>query len=285
MVGTGLLGKKCVKLWSKKHDVHYTWRSKDHFNEGDSYKLDITNKKRFEELVSKISPDAVVLTAAFTDVDGCEENPEKAFEVNAEAPGKIAEICSREEIGLVYISTDYVFDGEKGSYTETDTTNPVNVYGKSKLDGEQKVMQNHPGVVIARTSVIFGWERPNFATWVLDSLESGEEIPVVNDKYISPTLNTDLSNQLEELIAEKSSGIFHTAGKTKISFYGFAKLLAEKAGHDTDLINRAKTGDLSWKAKRPRDSSLDTTRIKEIVNPMTLEDSIGLLLSQKGVAS
>jgi len=281
VIGTGLLGQKCVESWSESHDVFYTWRSEDPISNDAGYGLDITNIPRFADIVSKVEPDNVVLTAAYTDVDGCEENPGKAYRVNAEAPGKIAKVCKREGIGLVYISTDYVFDGEKGRYKENDSTNPVCVYGESKLKGERNVMQNRPDPVIARTSVIFGWERANFATWVTDSLEKGEKIPVVHDKYVSPTLNADLADQLERLMVKNESGIYHASGRTRASFFEFAELLAEKTGCPTDLVERAKTEDLPWKAERPKDSSLDTSKIERIANPRTLEDSIDLLLSQK----
>lgn len=276
VIGIGLLGSKILKI-KKDHELHGTFHTNPPNMKGELYRLDITQKNSVLDLVSKISPDVSILTSAFTNVDGCEKERETAYKVNVAGPENVAMACERTGSKLIHISTDYVFDGKKGLYTERDSPNPISYYGKTKLLGEEKVKEVLEDYVIARTSVIYGMENKNFATWIIDELRNGNKIRIVTDQYVSPTLNTDLAEQLYALIERDAKGLYHTAGGERISRYDFAVKLAEVFGLNKSLIIPIKTDELNWVAKRPKDSSLDVGRINGIKKPLSIEEALTML--------
>lgn len=254
---SGLLGSKVVKLAEHSFEVIPTHNTRSFFK--DSVKMDITNSAQVFQVVVKTKPDAVMHVAAETRVDQCEKNREDAWTVNAEGTKNVAVACGKINAELIYVSTDYVFDGEKGLYVETDEPNPVNYYGWTKLKGEEFVRENCQDYVIARTSVLYGWHswKTNFALWVIKSLRRGEPITVVDDHYNSPTFADNLAEVLLEIVKTDLSGIFHTAGSERINRYEFAVKIAQNFDLDANMIRPVKMNELkTWVAKRPRDSSL-----------------------------
>ena len=233
---------------------------------------------RHTTLADKL-PEVVIHAASITDLDLCEQNPELAFRVNATATGFLAEACRAVKSLLIYVSTDYVFDGEQGNYREHDQPNPVNVYGKSKLLGEQEVVGKAEDFCIARTSVLFGWGRkyrPNFATWVYEKARAGQEINVVTDQYVTPTLNNSLARMLLEAAERRMSGTFHLSGSTRVNRYEFAVLLARRFGFDEKLLTPVKAEAVHWIARRPFDSSLNVAKALGDFNnkPSTLDEAL-----------
>jgi len=199
--------------------------------------------------------------------------------VNAEACKHIA--VSSRNLGayLIYVSTDYVFDGERGFYREEDTPNPINHYGYTKMMGEEFVKRYAKSWCIARTSVIYGWGglKLNFATWLIKNLKQGGQVKALVDQYVSPTLNSNLAEMLIEIAEKRLQGILHTAGANRVSRYEFAKKLAEIFNLNPDLVTPAKMVELQWMARRPRDSSLNTTKCSSILKrskPMRLEEAL-----------
>lgn len=273
VIGTGLLGSKILKI-KKDYELHGAFHTNPPNLKGELYRLDITQKNSVLDLVSRISPDVSILTSAFTNVDGCEKERETAHEVNVTGPENVAIACERTGSKLIHISTDYVFDGEKGLYTEEDSPNPISYYGKTKLLGEEKVKGILEDYVIARTSVIYGMEKKNFAMWIVDELRKGNKIRIVTDQYVSPTLNTDLAEQIYALLERDGQGLYHTAGGERISRYDFAVKLAVGFGLDKNLIIPIKTEDLNWTARRPPDSSLDVSKISGIKKPLSIEEAL-----------
>jgi len=254
---SGLLGSKVVKLTEHSFEVIPTHNTRSFFK--DSIKMDITNGDEVSQVVVKMKPDVVMHVAAETRVDHCERNREEAWKVNAEGTKNVAVACGKINAKLIYVSTDYVFDGERGLYVESDEPNPVNYYGWTKLKGEQFVRENCQDHVIARTSVLYGWHswKTNFALWVIESLRGGEPITVVNDHYNSPTLADNLAEVLLEMVETDLSGVFHTAGSERINRYDFAVEIAKNFDLDANMIMPTKMSELKmWIAKRPRDSSL-----------------------------
>lgn len=202
---SGLLGHKLVKLAvEKNHEVHSIFKEHS-VNLEKPIQLDLTSQSQVFKVVTRLKPEAIVHTAAYTDVDGCEINRDLAWKVNVEATKHLT--VASAEIGshLTYVSTDYVFGGEKGLYSEEDQTNPISYYGYTKLKGEEFVKEQAKDWCIARVSSIYGWnltQKPNFATWLINSLNQGKEVRVLTDQHVSPTLNTNLAEMLLE-IAEK----------------------------------------------------------------------------------
>lgn len=266
---SGLLGHKITQLALKMgHEVYSLY--KDHpTNFETPIRLDLTKKSRVSKTISRLKPEAIIHAAAYTDVDGCETNRELAWTVNSEATKHVAKTSASVGAHLIHVSTDYVFDGKKGLYSEEDTPNPINYYGYTKLKGEELVKEHCKEWCIARPSVIYGWGRvhkPNFATWLINTLNQGREVKVLTDQYVSPTLNTNLAEILLEIAERKITGTLHTAGATRVNRQEFALKLAEIFSLNADLIKPAKMGQMSWKAKRPEDSSLNVTRASTLLN-------------------
>jgi len=196
---SGLLGSKLAELATHSgHEVYSLYNSHP-CTFGKPIQLDITDRRTLHKVLTETKPEVVIHTASITDVDLCEANPELAMKVNAEATGSVSKNC--EEIGsyLIYVSTDYVFNGRRGNYSEEDKPDPINAYGSSKLRGEEEATRNCSRACIARTSVIYGWGRSyraNFATWVYQKLRANEQVRVVTDQFASPTLNSNLARML-----------------------------------------------------------------------------------------
>lgn len=274
---SGLLGISLVDALSEEYEVVPTHnREAVHRN---SVKMDICDDNAVLRVVERTHPDAVIHAAAETNVDKCETDKTWAWNVNALGTRNVAEACAKISAKLIYISTDYVFDGDKGAYSEEDESNPINHYGVTKLKGEEFVRALHPEFVIARTSVIYGWhpKTSNFATWVIDSLANRRQISVVDDQYNSPTLSNDLSEILRRMLLQGARGIYHTVGSDRVSRYDFALKIAEVFGLDGSFVKPAKMTDMnSWIARRPKDSSLRVDKLqKELdIRPLSLNESL-----------
>lgn len=270
---SGLLGFKVTQLaLTVGYEVYSAY--KEHpTNIGKPVSFDLTDEKATIEVILKTKPDAIVHTAAYTDVDGCEINRNLAWRVNAEGTRHVALASSKTDAHLVYVSTDYVFEGRRGFYSEEDKPNPINYYGCTKLKGEEFVKAYAKNWCIARSSVIYGWggSKLNFATWLIENLRQGKEVKVLVDQYVSPTLNTNLAQMLLEIAERKITGTLHTAGATRVSRYGFATKLAGSFGLNVNLIKPAQMNEISWKARRPRDSSLNVSKACSLLRTKTLE--------------
>ena len=258
---SGLLGNRLVELALRVgHDVISGY--KDHAPlYGKPIALDLTKSTEVMRVFSEVHPDVVINTAAMTDVDRCELEPEAAFSANSKAVSNIANAAKETESFVVQVSTDYVFDGERGGYSESDEPRPVNKYGESKLAGEKALMTKLEKEMwsIARSSVIYGWgrpNRPNAATFVYEKLSRGESIRMASDLFSSPTLNTSLSAMLIEIAERQLPGLIHVAGATRLNRLDFAVGLAKTFALDASLIRAVQAKELQLTAKRPTDSSL-----------------------------
>ncbi|KUK04385.1 dTDP-4-dehydrorhamnose reductase [Methermicoccus shengliensis] len=277
--GSGLLGNKIAEIALERgYDVYSGYcNHKPEF--GKAVKFDLTDANSIVRAINDVKPDVIIHTAALTDVDRCEVDKDLAYKINVEGTKIIAEMARKFNSFLIYISTDYVFDGNKGLYKEEDETNPVNYYGYTKLLGE-KYCQDF---CIARTCVIYGAKpasgKVNFALWLINKLENGESVRIVIDQYITPTLNTNLARMLLEIAERKITGIFHLAGATRVSRFEFVKEIARVFGLDESLIIPSRMDEINWIAKRPRDSSLDTSKATKYLNerPYTLSRALKIL--------
>lgn len=235
-------------------------------------------------VVGQVRPDWIVHCAAMTDVDACERDPAKAHAVNAVGPETLAKAAARHGSRMVLVSTDYVFDGSKGHYTESDATRPLSHYGRSKLEGERLVLAALPDAVVARTSVVFGPHKNNFVVWVRRALRDSSAVKVAHDQWVTPTASADVARQVLALVEAGERGVWHTAGAERLSRVEMAQRIAAHDGLDPSPIQPISMSELTWVAPRPRDSSLDTSKVGRLVRPLAFDAALDTL-DAPGVAA
>ena len=266
---SGLLGARLAEMaLARGHEVYSGYNSHQ-ARSGKPVHLEITDQLSVAKLVSSVKPEVIIHTAALTDVDQCETERQLAYNVNAKGTENIARASRESSCFLIYVSTDAVFDGEKGGYSEGDSPHPLNWYGYTKLKGEEFTKSHANEWCIARTSVVYGWgreHRANFATWVLQNLTPEKELKVVNDQFASPTLNSNLAAMLLEVAETKITSLIHLAGLTRVSRYEFAQSLARTFSLDAKLVRALAIEELkAWKAPRAHDSSLSVALANTIL--------------------
>jgi len=272
---SGLFGTKLCELATQKswevHSAHVQHKPPY----GIPVRFDVSDRKAAEEVFRHVKPEVVVHSAAMTDVDRCESEKALAWRTNVEGTLNIAKNCKQHGAFLLYISTDYVFDGKREKHTETEPPNPINYYGLTKQKGEETVKNLLETCCIARTSVVYGAspaaEKVNFALWLMERLKRKERTNAVIDQWNSPTLNTNLAKMTLEIIEKSLTGIFHLAGATRLNRYDFAQNLAEIFNLETDLITPVESTKIPWIAKRPRDSSLNVDKALETLENKPLQ--------------
>jgi dTDP-4-dehydrorhamnose reductase len=257
---SGMLGSYFSELLEEKYDQFEVIR-----NDKAEGGIDITDQEQVNKVVHESKPDYVVNCAAFTNVDAAEENPKLAFEVNADAPKYMAQVCKELDIPFIHISTDYVFgDNKEEGYPEDyKEFNPMNVYGVSKLDGEENVLEVGGDNYIFRTSWLFGPGATNFIDKISKYAKELPELKVVTDEIGCPTYVRDLSEGILLALKEEiDPGIYHVCSKDSLSRYGFAKEILKLQGIDTP-IKEAKLKDFERKAQVPHISILLNTKLDE----------------------
>jgi len=229
-------------------------------------KLDISDSNDIEKVIATESPDIIINLAALTDVDGCELNPAKAKLINTDS---VKELLKVHRGKFIQISTDYVFDGKNGPYSEDNETNPVSVYGVTKLDAELDIEKNSANWSTIRTNVLFDYDKDteaSFVKWVVDSLSSGNEINVVVDQWNNPTWTKDLAKVIEQIVENDVQGKYHYGGADYINRYDFALMIADVFGLDSKLIKATETFSFKQVAKRPLKGGLITDKIERALN-------------------
>lgn len=281
---SGLIGRQVTRdLVAENFDVYSCYHT-DRPEFGIETQLDLTKKEKIESILQSIKPEVVIHLAAITDVDMCETQKELAHLVNAKATEILAVESARHNSFFVYLSTDYVFNGKNSMSNETDMPDPVNFYGRSKLDGEIALSNFTSSYSIIRTSTPFGLHRKkkSFPLWIKENLELKKEIPVLVDQFTSPTFVPNLSKMLIEVAIKQIRGTIHLAGSTRISRYEFARIIADKLNLDSDLLKPIKIAEMKWVAKRPQDSSLNVSKALQILDnkSQTIESSLECFLGQ-----
>lgn len=218
--------------------------------------FDITQRNPTIQAISAKRPDLVIHAAAFTDVDGCEKYPEKAFAVNALGTANVVAACAKKRIPMAYISTDFVFDGRKKSpYLEFDSVNPIQAYGRSKLAGEFYVSHLMANFFIIRTSWLFGRHGKSFPAAIVNQAAKGGTLRVVNDQIGSPTLTNDLCQSIIQIIKAGAYGIYHAANEGEVSRYDFARAILKAAGKKNSVFP-VSSGKTEQTVQRPAYSAL-----------------------------
>ncbi|MFC0271942.1 dTDP-4-dehydrorhamnose reductase [Metabacillus herbersteinensis] len=252
--GNGQLGKTFEANWKDKAEVLAL--SKEALN--------VTTAESVYQSIRSHKPDIVIHCAAYTAVDACEKNALTAFKTNALGAFHVAKACAENRAVLVYISTDYVFDGKKSSpYEVTDDTQPLNIYGLSKLLGENLVQKTCSESYIVRTSWLYGHDGKNFVKTISNKAKQGEQCKVIQDQVGSPTYADDLTNAVFHLVG-KTYGIYHFSNEGICSWHEFAKEIYLQAGADPDFVLPISTQEYSAPARRPNYSVLSTTNYKFI---------------------
>lgn len=264
----GLLGQNLTSMLSQDyHPVLTDVQPESFLSDPFTYiQTDITDPGSVQRLFEQIDPDFCIHTAAMTNVDGCEENPDIAEKVNVTGTKNLVDQIPGD-CRFLHVSTDYVFDGKGGPYSEADPVNPVSVYGSTKLNAERVVSRKVADYLIVRTIVLFGngiRTNPSFIHWVLGKLKSGQPFSVVDDQVGTTTLASNLAWNCKILMEKAPAGLYHVSGPDLTSRYEFAGLIAKIYGYNPDLISTCKTSDLNQKAERPLKSGFILDKIKGI---------------------
>lgn len=263
----GLLGRKLVEALRGRYailglDLH------DGASTGPAdlayRQTDITDREGTAEIIQAFDPACVFHTASFTDVDGCERDKDRAQRVNVEGTKHVALACKATGAVMIHVSTDYVFDGTNGPYSEKDAPRPISVYGRTKLESEAVVSELLDDHIIARTMVLYGFApgvRPNFVTWLVDALRAGQPVRIVNDQYGTPTLADYLAATMVALYEQGRRGLYHTAGSELIHRYAFALRIADAFDLDNSLIGETTSETFNQDAPRPLRSGLEIDKL------------------------
>lgn len=268
---TGLLGKDLLREWAGDEIVGFSSRD-----------ADIREPQQVNEIVQKARPEWIVLSAAYTNVDDCESHPDLAFAVNRDGAVNVAKAAKRIGAKLVFISSDYVFDGKKTSPYETDDPrNPQSVYGRSKAEAEAQLLNVLPECCIARTSWLFGTGGKCFPDTILKLSASRSTLDVVNDQRGCPTYSVDLARTIIKLCRNNASGIVHATNAGDCSWFEFAREIVKRAGLSTE-VRPVSSDQMARPAPRPAFSVLSARSLQPHgIETPTWQDALGRYLRER----
>jgi dTDP-4-dehydrorhamnose reductase len=279
---SGQVGYEFYRQNKQKDDWFYTYRS---VKVDDFIQLDATDAERTEEVFSEIKPDTVILSAAMAWVDKCEKEPELARKNNVEALQNV--LNSMKKHGgerMVFFSTDYLFDGKDGPYSENALFHPLNVYGKLKLECEQILEKSGLNYIILRTTGVFGWEKQgkNFLYRVFKNLGNNQPLVVPDDQYATPTYVKDLVSAAMKLLEGKNYGIFNVVGPEFMNRVELATKFANGFGFDASLISGKPTSEFTSVAPRPLRAGFKIDKIKSLgIKMRTVEEAVEDMKARK----
>jgi dTDP-4-dehydrorhamnose reductase len=279
---SGFVGSLLYKTLSKEEDVSGTFYTRQLGIEGLQY-LDITNKKSVEGLIKKVRPNVIILTSALTYVEYCEDHQEEAYNINVLGTTNVVLMAKEIDAKLVFFSTEYIFDGKKGPYSEIDIPNPINYYGKTKLEGETVIINNLNDYLIIRTTVVYGYQKDgkNFIMQLIQKNKTGQIMNVPIDQYGSPTFRDNLVEIVIELIKRDKKGIYNVVGPEIINRFDFSILAADILGLDKNLIIPKTTSELGQKAPRPLRAGLKIDKVKKDIGATLLSPKEGLKILKR----
>lgn len=287
----GLLGQKLIKQLHNHPDFELiaTSRGENRIKQIEGFQyhsLDICKSEEVSKLFDQLTPDIVINTAAMTNVDACESDREACWKLNVDAVSYLIQSCEKHQSHLIHISTDFIFDGKNGPYSEEDKANPLSYYGKSKLASEQLVEKANTNWAILRTVLVYGivedMSRSNIVLWAKGALEKKQNLKIVNDQFRTPTLAEDLASACV-LVAEKGAkGIYNISGKDFMSIYELVKRVAAYYKLDTSTLEEVSSADLKQPANRPPVTGFILDKaINELgYKPHSFEEGIAILESQ-----
>jgi len=268
----GLVGSRLsLQLAQRGHQVtgcsHSAWRGSPQPLQSIAYfTCELSNGREVRQLFEAAQPEVVIHCASLTDVDACERDPVAAYASNVESTAHVATNARNLQAQVICVSTDYVFDGTAGPYSEEVVPVPRGVYSSTKYIGEQVVRTLTPTWAIARTAVVYGWPpagRPNFGSWLVTSLAQRQQVRLFEDQFVSPSLAANVAEMLVELAERRLTGIWNTCGATVINRVEFGKLLCEVFGFDKALLVPTRLRDAKLSAPRPAHSGLKTDKAQQ----------------------
>jgi dTDP-4-dehydrorhamnose reductase len=284
----GLLGQKLVKLCINKAIDFVATSSGENRNpecaNENYYSMDITSRHQIKEVFTATLPTAVIHTAAMTNVDECEKSPASCHQINVMGTAFLLAEAQKINAHFQLLSTDFVFDGEKGNYREEDQVGPLSVYAKSKVDAERLLqLSKSTNWSIARTIIVYGTghnlSRSNIILWAKEALAKGDPLKIVDDQFRAPTWADDLAKACLAIVERKHFGIFHLCGPKTYSILELVKKIAEYYKYPTENISPVSSNTLNQAAKRPPKTGFDLTKAKTLLDyhPISLEESLKLL--------
>ena len=287
----GLLGQKLLHKLREDKGINLIAisRGENRVSEKNGYiyfDLDITDNNAVEKVIVDQMPDVVINTAAMTNVDMCEDKKDACDALNVNAVQYLADACQEINAHLIHISTDFIFDGEDGPYTEEDKPNPLSYYGLSKLKSEQLLQAHMVKWTILRTIVVFGTgerlSKENIVLWAKGALEKGDSLNIIDDQFRAPTLAEDLADACILAIKKTAYGIFNVSGKETMSIYEMVERIRKYYGLNNTNLNRISTSTLDQKAKRPPRTGFILNKAKSILgyNPHSFEECLSIIKGQ-----
>lgn len=284
----GLLGQKLVDYCLTKNIEFYATSKGVNRNsicpKSNYHELDITSEDDVNSLFLSLKPSHVIHTAAITNVDFCELNSDDCELVNVTATRYLIDAANRVKAHFQMLSTDFVFDGEQGNYSEGDKVNPLSVYAASKVDGENLVKEKSMnGWSIVRTIIVYGngenLSRSNIVAWAKSALEKGDEINIIDDQFRAPTFAEDLAAGCMGILENDEIGIFHISGPETMSIYNIVERIANHFSYSMDKVNKISSTTLDQPAKRPSKTGFDLSKAYSKINylPRTLEETLDIL--------
>jgi dTDP-4-dehydrorhamnose reductase len=287
----GMLGQRSVEFYKALNDVELLATSvEDKFVfEGIEYiQSDISNRNEIKKIIYDFYPDYIINAAAFTNVDLSETERELAWKINVKGVEHLSEAARILDSHLIHISTDYIFDGKNGPYSENDIPNPLGYYARTKLASENALKISGSRNTILRTNVLYGtakFSRPDFVKWVVDSLRSKKQIKIVEDQINNPTFIDDLVQAINLVIELRKEGIYNIGGSEFLSRFDFTLQIAEFFKLDKSLISKIKTEELNQPARRPLKSGLITIKAQSELGykPNTIIQTLELMKAELGL--
>lgn len=281
----GMLGQRTVEFYlnQKKYELLCVSIEEKSVSEGIDYlSCDLTDKEKIKKAVYDFCPDSIVNAAAYTNVDLSETERELAWKINVKGVEYLAEASRIIDAHLIHISTDYIFDGKNGPYSETATPNPLGYYGRTKLASENALKISGINYTILRTNVLYGTaknSRPDFVKWVVNKLHNKEQIRIVTDQINNPTFIDDLVQAINQVIEFRKYGIYNIGGPEFLSRYDFTLRIAEYFKLDKSKILPIKTSELNQPARRPLKSGLLTIKAQTEFGfkPHTIEETLSIM--------
>ena len=282
--GSGLIGNSLLKMNNGKFEIITTFnQNKIKITKIPSFQCSLPQDvSKLEEVIKSEKPEILVNAIGYSNLDFCESNKEKTHLLHVKISEKISNIALKSNTKIIFLSSDYVFDGLKGNYTELDIPNPINYYGHTKFEAEKIVLKNKNNVIL-RTSVIYDWDtRVRFFNYVIENLKNQRKIKVTNDIFNSVTLVDSLIQSIFSVIEKEVTGIFHTVDSTCVNRYDFAKCISKIFNFDEKLIQKISIKDIDVIAKRPQNACLNNSKAKKELGIKfgTLEEGIRCILAK-----
>jgi len=281
----GMLGQRVVEVFKNNNNVELYLSSaeeKSYFEAIPYKKIDITVKKQIKDLILKFYPDFIINLAAYTNVDKCETEKELSWNINVNGVEYLAKYSVLSNSHLIHISSDYIFDGENGPYSEGDLPNPISYYGRSKLAGENVIKRFNISNTIIRTNVLFGavkYGKPGFVTWIVNSLLNRNKINIVTDQINNPTYLDDLAEAISRIVELRKMGTYNIGGAELMNRYVFTKKIANYFNLDFSLVKPILTKELNQSAPRPLNSGLINLKAETELGykPRSIEECFSLM--------